>query len=201
MAKENQQCWEQKHLLGKAGQHASKGRICRSARASQYYCPEHVLGCCQRQPHVLHQRSPNSLNNFVLLLPEGKRGKCFFLPAPFGIYQLHFLAVCLLLLTSFLENAFFHFWREGRRLLWDMGWSPNPVIWISSWHLKTTYIHARCLPSLKCHKALLSVLFSQQWLADVWGLMSLHAFHQYRNYTSCSLFFPYNGCCVLIYCV
>ena len=107
MAKENQQRREQKHLLGKTRQHASKGPICHSARASQYYCPKHVLGCCQHQLHALYQRSPDSLNNFVLLLPGGKRGKWFFSPALLGIYQLHFLDACLLLLTSFLENAFF----------------------------------------------------------------------------------------------
>lgn len=199
MVKGNQ--WHcEKNPLREAGQHTSNGPICHSVSASHYCSPENVLGCCQHPLCTLYQWSPSTLNHFMLLLSRGKRGKMLHFPCSLGILSIALSGCLPSVVNIFLgEECFFGFWREGRSHLWDEGWSPNPVIWISSHDLKATYIHARCWPSLKCHKALLSVLFSQQWLADVLDLMSLHAFHQYRNCTSCWLFFPRKGCCVMIY--
>lgn len=104
---ENQWHWEQKHLLGRgwaAWWQRSHLSLCQTL--SVLHSPKHILSGCQC--HSWYQQSPNSLNNFMLLLPGGKRGKCFIFAAFLGFYQLHFLAACFLLLTSFLErNAFF----------------------------------------------------------------------------------------------
>ena len=71
--------------------------------------------------------------------------------------------LAMLLLSSW-TMACFHFWSKGRSHLWNEGWSPNPVIWISSWHLKTAYTHTSYLLPLKCHEASHSVAFPNRAL-------------------------------------